>query len=136
MATSPGLFYAYAKNASQNDLRNMLSNLFYQDSDDWSSRYLITFASRAVADEWWRAITLSIGRGYTRFSHVIRHSAQFYSFNNRIAQIFETLTDSNVTVEGSNLLSKVFFTLLDDRNGRVVCPAPVLNYTEHRSGKM
>jgi hypothetical protein len=86
-----------------------------------------------VADEWWRTITLSIGRGYTRFSHVVRHSIQFYSFNSSITNIYETLTDSNVT-GNSNLLSKVFFTLLDDRRGRVVCPAPVLNYTDHRSG--
>ena len=133
MATAPGLFYAYAKTVSQLISKPRYTTLSYQDSDDWSHRYLITFTSRAVADEWWRAITLSIGRGYTRFSHVIRHSIQFYSFNSNIAQIFETLTDTNVT-EGSNLLSKVFFTLLDDRNGRVVCPAPVLNYTDHRSG--
>ncbi|KAG2356053.1 hypothetical protein BDR07DRAFT_477839 [Suillus spraguei] len=37
------VFYAYVK----------------QITDDWSYRYVITFASREVADEWWRAVSTS-----------------------------------------------------------------------------
>ena len=107
--------------------------MIVQDGDDWSGRYLITFASRAIADEWWRTVRDSIQRGYTRFSHTVRHTMQFYSYNRTVAHIYDTVTDSNIT-GGSNLMNKVFFTLLDDRNGRSISPAPVLNYTDHVSG--
>ena len=58
---------------------------------------------------------------------------QFYSYNRNVAHIFETLTDSQIT-GGSNLMNKVFFTLLDDRNGRSISPVPVLDCTDHQSG--
>ena len=115
---------------TQND--DLEQCLIAQAEDDWSARFLITFASRAVADEWWRAITNSIQRGYTRFNQIVRHSAQFYSHN---GQILDTITDKEVTrASDTHFLNTVFFTLLDDRSGRHISPAPVLNYTDHRSG--
>jgi len=94
---------------------------------------LITFANRDTADEWWRAVTDSVASGYKRFAGVQRVSHQFYIHNPDIddGNIMKTLEDERCA---KKFLGRVFFTLLNDRDGRVIDPAPVLNYTDYVSG--
>ncbi|KAG8994105.1 hypothetical protein FRB94_010101 [Tulasnella sp. JGI-2019a] len=112
---STGVFYAYAKTIR----------------DDWSARYLITFATRDVADAWFRAVTDSQAAGYKTFENVKRMSPQFFTHSGGPGDIRETINDHKVA---SAFHGRVFFTLLNDRDGRIISVAPVLNYTDHTSG--
>ncbi|KDQ16516.1 hypothetical protein BOTBODRAFT_144598 [Botryobasidium botryosum FD-172 SS1] len=109
-----GLFYAYAKNIN----------------DDWSYRYLIVFASRSVADEWWRAVN---GSGTAYATSVNRVTPQFYTHNPGTAIIANTVNDPKVA---SAFLNKVFFTLLNDRDGRILSIIPEQEYTDPASGNL
>ena len=102
-----------------------------QINDGVTFRYLIVFSTRDVADNWWRAVCDSVASGYTRFAEVQRVSPQFYTHDPYKANITDTITDSRCA---GNFLGKVFFTLLGDRDGRILDTAPVLNYTDHLSG--
>jgi hypothetical protein len=106
---------------------------FRQIDHDSIARYMIVFANRATADEWWRAVTDSVAAGYKRFVEVKRISLQFYIFNPDVngGHIRDTLTDSRVA---ARFLGRVFFTLLNDRDARDLSIAPVLNYVDHISG--
>ena len=88
---------------------------------------------RATADEWWRAVSGSVAAGYVKFDGVKRISPQFYTHNPDVngGNIALTLTDDRVA---SQFLGRVFFTLLNDRDGRILSVAPVLNYVDHISG--
>ncbi|KDR78032.1 hypothetical protein GALMADRAFT_155058 [Galerina marginata CBS 339.88] len=116
MSYPDGLFYAYAKN----------------DSDDWSWRYLITFLNASVADQWWRAVTDSVAGGYTRFAGVKRLSNQWYTHNPNVnaGNISETVNDVKAA---NSFLGKVFFTLIVDRDGRTLSVAPTINFTAYKS---
>jgi hypothetical protein len=113
--TSTGLFYVYAKNIN----------------DDWSYRYLITFATREVADKWYRLVTDSVAGGYARFKSVKQVSLQFFTHNPGEGNIPDTLTDPKVA---ASLLGQMFFTLINDRDGRIQSMVPVLNYTKYNNG--
>jgi len=112
MATPDGLFYAYAKNAT----------------DDVTWRYLIVFPSQTVADEWWRAVQASVASGYNRFAGVQRITNQYYTHlpNVNNGNISQTIDDPQGT---PSFLGQVIFTLLNDRDGRIWNVIPVLNYT-------
>ncbi|KAG8981442.1 hypothetical protein FRB94_001368 [Tulasnella sp. JGI-2019a] len=112
---STGVFYAYAKTII----------------DDCTARFLITFATRDIADTWFRAITDSVAKGYNKFASFKRISIQFYSFDHHVCSIMDTLKDSKVAPA---LHDRVFITLLNDRDGRIISMVPVLNYTEHING--
>ncbi|KAG7088210.1 hypothetical protein E1B28_012227 [Marasmius oreades] len=106
------LFYAYAKNIN----------------DDWSYRYLIVFATRAVADEWWRAVSTSTNLLYS--NSIVRVTPQFYTHDPSRAVIAYSITDPSVAKQ---FLGKVIFTLLNDRDGRVFPviesgPEPITDY--------
>ncbi|KAI5818060.1 hypothetical protein BZA77DRAFT_386425 [Pyronema omphalodes] len=111
-----GLFYAYAKN----------------ESDHWSYRYIITFASRAVADEWWRAVQDSISDSYKTFADIKRVTPQFYTHKPSVGNIPNTVIDAKCAPK---FLGKVFFTLLNDHDGRILSIAPPIDVTDHVSGK-
>jgi hypothetical protein len=95
---------------------------------------MITFANRATADEWWRAVADSVASGYKRFSGVQRITPQFYVHNPDVddGNIMQTLNDERCA---KKFLGRVFFTLLNDRDGRIIDIAPVINYTDHISGQ-
>ena len=94
---------------------------------------MITFATRDVADSWWRAVCDSVASGHQTFAGVQRVSMQLYTHNPNVGNIINTVTDARCA---GNLLGKVFFTLLYDRDSRILSVAPVLNYTDHISGEM
>jgi len=107
------LFYAYAKNIL----------------DDWSWRYVITFASYEVSNEWWSAVTNATGTSYP--ASVKRVNPQFYTHDTSKANIAYSITDSKVA---SQFLGLVFFTLLNDRDGRIQSIIPVFDFTDPISG--
>jgi hypothetical protein len=107
------VFYAYAE----------------QSNNYWSARYLITFASRGVADEWWRAVSTTT---VVKFSESIqRVNAQFYTYNMARARISDSLATNGVATQFSN---KMFFTLLDDESGRHLSVIPSPDFADHISG--
>ncbi|KAG9026745.1 hypothetical protein FRB95_008517 [Tulasnella sp. JGI-2019a] len=103
-SASTGVFYAYAKTIR----------------DNWDASYLITFATRDVADTWFRAVTDSVAKGYNKFDGVKRISMQFYSFNHHI---LDTVTDPKVAAA---LHDQVFFTFLNAQDRRVTSTAPII----------
>lgn len=86
-----------------------------QVKNDVTSRYLGVFASRAIADEWWRAVS-TCPNARIRGS-IGRISPQFYTHDPTLANVVTTLTDAQGAPQ---FLSKVFFTLLNDRDARVM----------------
>ncbi|CCX07192.1 hypothetical protein FPQ18DRAFT_323469 [Pyronema domesticum] len=110
------LFYAYAKN----------------DQDHNTYRYLITFASRSVADEWWRAVQDSVTSSYKKFADAKRVTPQFYTHKPGVGNLYQTVTDPQCA---PRFLGKVFFTLLNDHDGRNFNIAPPIDITDHISGK-
>jgi hypothetical protein len=105
----------------------------WQIANDSSYRYIIVFVNAATADEWWRAVTDSVAGGYTRFAGVQRVSPQFYTHNPDVndGNILQTINDTRCA---SQFLGRVFFTLTEDRGGRVLSNAPSINYANHISG--
>jgi len=101
-----------------------------QITDNWSARYVITFSSREVADEWWRAVSTSAVATFV--TSVQRVNAQFYTHNNLVASVTDTLTTPGVATQ---FLGKVFFTLLNDTLGRNTSIIPQLeHFADHISG--
>jgi hypothetical protein len=89
------------------------------------------FASRAVADEWWRAVSTSTN---TKYSDSIRRvTPQFYTHDTNQANASNSITDVQVA---SKFLGKVFFTLLQDRDGRVLSIIPSPDFADHVSGNL
>lgn len=113
--TSTGLFYAVAKNIH----------------DDVTYRYLIVFATRHVANSWYRAVTDSVAAGNPKYAGVKRVSPQFYTHDPYVGLIPLTITEDKVAL---SLRGKIFFTLLNDRDGRIIDLPQVLNYTDHVNG--
>jgi hypothetical protein len=102
-----------------------------QSTDDWSSRYVITFASREVADEWWRAVSTTTVLKFKE--SIYRVSPQFYIHDPNLANAASSLTTAGVATQ---FLNKVFFLLLDDLGGRdlSIIPSPS-NFVDHISGR-
>ncbi|KAG2159028.1 uncharacterized protein EDB93DRAFT_439638 [Suillus bovinus] len=92
-------------------------------------RYIAVFASRAVADEWWRAVSTSAN---TKYSDSIRRVApQFFIHDNSKADPASYITDSQVA---SGFFGKVFFTRLPSNVGLSVIP--ILDLVDHVSGNL
>ena len=89
----------------------------------------MAFASREVADEWWRTIS-TLPSPY--LSHVQRFSPHFYTYNPDGINI----PDKFFEWPGARpFLNKMFFTLLKDRGGRHLSVVPPVELTDHISGK-
>ncbi|KAG1780366.1 hypothetical protein EV702DRAFT_775979 [Suillus placidus] len=96
-------------------------------SDNYSSQYIAVFASRAVADEWWRAVSTSAN---TKYSDSVRRVApQFFTHNTIKANAASSTTDTQVA---SAFFGKVFFTPLPNNGGLSVIP--ILDFADHVSG--
>lgn len=97
-----------------------------------SWRYLIIFATRDVADEWWRAIQTAAANNVKGWSTVSRVTPQLYTHKPGTKQIRESIVEKDVA---SKLSSKIFFQLLNDRDGRLVDIIPTQYTKDHISGK-
>ncbi|KAG0699847.1 hypothetical protein DFH29DRAFT_27649 [Suillus ampliporus] len=98
-------------------------------NDDWSWRYVIVFASRTVADEWWRAVSTSTNTKYS--DSVRRVTPQFFTHDINQANAAYSINDTQVA---SRFLGKVFFTLLPDRDGHAMSIIPPSDFADHVSG--
>ncbi|KAH7906055.1 hypothetical protein BJ138DRAFT_1117914 [Hygrophoropsis aurantiaca] len=111
-----GLFYAYFRNVN----------------DDYSYRYVAVFATREVADEWWRAVSESSNVQFA--NSVKRLTPHLYTHNPNVYVVYTSLTTAGVA---TNFLGRVFFTLLPNRDvytGFVPIPSPEI--TDHVSGNI
>lgn len=98
-------------------------------SDGSSPRYIAVFASRAVADEWWRGVSTSTN---TKYSDSIRRVApQFFTHDVSKASAASSITDTQVA---SSFFGKVFFRLLPSDVGFSVIP--ILDLVDHVSGNL
>ncbi|KAG2345142.1 hypothetical protein BDR05DRAFT_998736 [Suillus weaverae] len=98
----------------------------YIDSISGNCRYIAVFANRAVADEWWRAVSTSAN---TRYSDTVRRVApQFFSHDSSKVNIVDSTIDTKVA---SAFFGKVFFTLLPNDGLSVI---PILDFVDHVSG--
>jgi len=107
------VFYAYIKNIN----------------DDVTWRYVIVFATSAVADEWWLAVSTSTNTKYA--NGVKRITAEYYTHDITTVNASASLTDTTVA---SSLIGSVFFTLLPDRDGRALSVIPIQDLTDSVSG--
>ena len=101
----------------------------HQPDNDIYWRYLIVFANRSVADEWWRAVSTS-SNNYVA-CHIKRVTPQLYTHEPAAANVAATITTAGVATQ---FLGRVIFTLLPDRDGRAINVIPVQNITDHISG--
>jgi hypothetical protein len=98
-------------------------------NDSYYSRYVAVFANRAVADEWWRAVSTSAN---TKYSDSVRRVApQFFTHDVSKANVASSITDTQVA---SSFSGKVFFTLLPNNGGLSVIP--ILDFADHISGNL
>lgn len=98
---------------------------------DW--RYLITFPSQGVADEWWRAIQDQVANKVPNWDHIKRITPQLYNYNPAIKWITQTVTDPTGVPQFFN---RVFFTyLVGPTIASVGTVIPVQEITDHVSGQ-
>jgi len=106
------VFYAYVKNVN----------------DDWSARYVVTFSSRSIADEWWRAVSTS----KTEYADgVKRISPEYYTHDWPKLNAYNTINDPKVAL---SLRDNVIFQLMNDRDGRDMSIIPLQYFKDYVSG--
>lgn len=88
-----------------------------KEEDPYFYRYLIIFATREVADQWWRAIQTAAANNVAGWSTVSRKTPQFYTHKPTSKLIVESIREKNVAAQ---LSTQIFFQLLNDRDGRLV----------------
>ncbi|KAG2356054.1 hypothetical protein BDR07DRAFT_1464236 [Suillus spraguei] len=97
----------------------------------WTYRYTIVFASRAVADEWWRAVSTSAVGKFA--SSVQRVNAQFYTHDVTQADAADSLITAGVA---NQFFGKMFFTSICDQNGlESMSIVPSFDSVDHISGQ-
>lgn len=90
---------------------------------------MIVFTSSAVADEWWRAVSAATTTPFP--TSVQRVTPQFYTHNAATANISTSITTTGVATQ---FLGQVFFTLLNDRDGRILSIIPEQDVTDTVNG--
>lgn len=103
-----------------------------KEEDPYFWRFVIVFATRDVADEWWRAIQTAAANNVAGWNTVTRVTPQLYTHKPGTKNIRESIIEKNVA---SQLSTKIFFQLLNDRDGRLVDFIPTQFTKDHISGK-
>lgn len=92
-------------------------------------RYLVTFTSRDVADQWWRAIQKAVEDKVPKWDSIKRITPQLYTHNPWTVNIIQTVIDSKVA---PFLVDQIFFQLLWNRdNGTSGNVIPTQTITDH-----
>ncbi|KJA21864.1 hypothetical protein HYPSUDRAFT_675054 [Hypholoma sublateritium FD-334 SS-4] len=110
-----GRFYAYIHNIA--------------DDNTW--RYTLIFASRDIADQWWRAVSTST---VTLLQNIQRISPQFYTHDPRQWNICLFFTDPRVVTIADQFRGKFSMVLENDRVGRGISILPTQNIVDYTSG--
>ncbi|KAG2065953.1 hypothetical protein BDR04DRAFT_1082530 [Suillus decipiens] len=93
-------------------------------------RYMIVFASRAVADEWWRAVSTPNVGNFA--SSVQRVNAQFYTHDVSQVNAASSLTTAGVA---NQFLGKMFFMAIQSNLSSELCIIPSFDFVDHISEK-
>lgn len=96
-------------------------------------RYLITFANRDIADQFWRAIQKAVADKVPQWDSVARVTPQLYTHNPALKNIIQSVLDPKVA---PNLFDKIFFQLLTSRDAVAsVGTIPTQAITDHINGR-
>lgn len=96
-------------------------------------RYLINFANRDVADQFWRAIQKAVADKVPQWDSVARVTPQLYTHNPAVKNIIQSVLDPKVAPD---LFDKIFFQLLASRDGvSNVGTIPIQGIPDHISGR-
>ncbi|KAF8970201.1 hypothetical protein BDZ97DRAFT_130909 [Flammula alnicola] len=101
-------------------------------ADDATWRIVIIFASRAVADEWWRAVsTTSID---ILKDNIKRVTPQFYTHNANQWNFYNFFGDYRLKEISDKFRGKMFLVLENDRVGRGITIIPTQPIVDRASG--
>ena len=95
-------------------------------------RYLITFADRETADEWWRMVSTHPS---PYVGNVRRIAPQFYIQGADKINVANTFFTQPALPDAKQFFERMFFTLLNDRDARVLSTVPPIHVTDHISGR-
>lgn len=96
-------------------------------------RYLINFANRDVADQFWRAIQKAVAEKVPQWDSIGRITPQLYTHNPALKNIIQSVLDPKVA---PHLFDKIFFQLLASRDGvSSVGTIPSQAITDHITGR-
>lgn len=96
-------------------------------------RYVINFANRDIADQFWRAIQKAVADKVANWDTVARVTPQLYTHNPALKNIIQSVLETKVA---SHLFDKIFFQLLTSRDtvaGVGTIPTQVI--TDHINGR-
>jgi hypothetical protein len=93
---------------------------------------VIIFASRAVADEWWRTLSTTSFTFVT--DSIKRVTPQLYTHNSATWPVWYFYDDARVKAISDPFRGKVFFQLQNDRGGRGIDIIPMRSVIDHISG--
>jgi hypothetical protein len=112
-----GPFYAYIIN--------------FNDDNTW--RTVLIFASRAVADEWWRAVSTS-NSPQLQAGAFRRVTPQLYTHNPGGFNVHNFFIDGAIKAISEPFRGKLFLQLQNDRLGRGIDIIPAQTIVDHGSG--
>jgi len=93
---------------------------------------VIIFASREIADEWWRAVSTSTIA--ILVNNIQRVTPQFYTHDVDLWNFYNFFTESSITSISSLFRGKMFLVLENDRGGRGISIIPTLTVVDTTSG--
>jgi len=103
-----------------------------QIAGDIHWRMVIIFATRSIADEWWRAVSTSdipILKG-----NIKRVTPQFYTHDTGQWNVYEFFTEQRIHQIAERFRGKMFLVLENDRPGRGITIIPTQSIVDHASG--
>jgi hypothetical protein len=129
-----GAFYVYIHDVSIHAfiLVTQKSHAFEQVAGDDQWRMVIIFATRAIADEWWRAVSTS--QNVLLKGNITRITPQFYTHNTRQWNVYNFFTESRVQEVAERFRGKMFLDLENDQSGRGITIIPMQSIVDHSSG--
>ncbi|KAJ7758470.1 hypothetical protein DFH07DRAFT_940254 [Mycena maculata] len=95
-------------------------------------RMVIVFASRAVADEWWRAMSTSTVNFLK--NNIQRITPQYYTHDTARWNFYQFFSDRLVKHISDKFRGKMFIVLEHDQNGRGITIIPLQSIVDHASG--
>lgn len=104
----------------------------YQVAKDHTWRMVIVFASRLVADEWWRAISTSTVDFLK--NNLQRVTPQFYTHNTQRWNFYHFFSDYRVRHISNQFRGKMFLVLENDVYGRGISIIPTQTIVDHANG--
>ncbi|KAI0768895.1 hypothetical protein BC629DRAFT_804150 [Irpex lacteus] len=110
------VYYAYAKHAT----------------NEVTYRYLIVFATRSVADEWWRVVSTTTSTPVA--GTIKRITPQLYTHDPGKFNIIQTIAQNNVAAQ---LSTQIVFVLQSNRDAAVpfeIIPPVPRDFADHLSG--